>query len=406
MTEKFSPLSDRAPKRSTARNAFAFAEGSDHKFFKSLLLSSAFLLVFLCAQPKAFGQVTILHNFGDGTVINDGHYPSTGLVQASDGNFYGSGVITGTTKQPAVYQMTTASTVTLVKLFARNVVLPAFYPLLDYKGKLIGIAYTNGSVATLYALTESAKGTWSRTNWYTFSTSSAGIGPRGTPILGANGDLYGVTLYGGKNGGGTAYKVNPTTHSLTFFSNFPSRAPAANPVTSLLSAADGNFYGGTLASINSSGEIFKMTPAGKLSTFYTFTGTPGLNGPLIQGTDGNFYGATGNTLFKLTPGASFSVLHTFGLGTDGAGPGSVTQGSNGNLYGLCSVGGTAGYGTIFEISTDGSSYTVLHNFGDGSIQNDGQYPQDRLLLGGDKNFYGVTQSGGSAGYGTIFRVSP
>src|SRR6266481_1955196 len=177
MTERLSPLSDRALKRSTARNGFAFAEGSDHKLFKSLLLSLAFLLIFLCAQPKAFGQVTILHNFGDGTVINDGHYPSTGLVQASDGSFYGSGVITGTTKQPAVYQMTSAGTITLVKLFARNVVLPAFYPLLDYKGKLIGIAYTTGKVATLYALTESATGIWSRGNWYTFSTSSAGTDP-------------------------------------------------------------------------------------------------------------------------------------------------------------------------------------------------------------------------------------
>jgi uncharacterized repeat protein (TIGR03803 family) len=132
-----------------------------------------------------------------------------------------------------------------------------------------------------------------------------------------------------------------------------------------------------------------------------------MNGPLIEGSDGNFYGTEANSVFKLTPGGKFTVLHIFGKGKDGKGPaGAVAQGPNGNLYGMCFGGGTAGDGTIYEVSTDGFSYAVLHNFGDGSIPNDGQNPNENLLLGSDNNFYGTTSQGGSAGKGTIFKVSP
>jgi uncharacterized repeat protein (TIGR03803 family) len=177
----------------------------------------------------------------------------------------------------------------------------------------------------------------------------------------------------------------------------------------LLLATDGNFYGGTSVSANYSGTIFELTPSGTVSSFYTFAGDNGvsLDGPLIEGSDGNFYGTAGGFVFQLTPEATLTILHTFGQGTDGKGPiGAVAQGPNGNLYGLCYLGGTAGYGTIYEVSTDGSSYTVLHNFGDGSLPNDGQNPEASLVLGADNNFYGVTNFGGSAGKGTIFKVSP
>jgi uncharacterized repeat protein (TIGR03803 family) len=85
---------------------------------------------------------------------------------------------------------------------------------------------------------------------------------------------------------------------------------------------------------------------------------------------------------------------------------AVVQGPNGNLYGVALAGGTTNGGVLFEISTDGSSYTILHKFGDGSVPNDGIAPSGPLLVGSDKNLYGETSSGGTANQGIIFKFSP
>jgi uncharacterized repeat protein (TIGR03803 family) len=176
----------------------------------------------------------------------------------------------------------------------------------------------------------------------------------------------------------------------------------------LLLAADGNYYGGAAPSAPGSGEIFKMTPNGDVSTFYQFSGTESPASSLIQGSDGNFYGAGfgisgGLTfVFKLTTTGVLTVLHTFTT-ADTVG---VVQGPNGYLYGLTNVDGTAKKGTVYEVSTDGSTFNVLHNFGDGSVNNDGAYPLGILTVGTNSNLYGVTSGGGSAGDGTVFKISP
>jgi uncharacterized repeat protein (TIGR03803 family) len=149
--------------------------------------------------------------------------------------------------------------------------------------------------------------------------------------------------------------------------------------------------------------IFEMTPAGNVTIIYTFAS--GLSAPLIQGIDGNFYG-TNETVFKMTPDHVVTVLHTFGQGSDGASPNGVVQGPTGNLYGVTQTGGTANFGIVYEVSTDGSSYNILHNFGDGSISHDGHNPGCVLVVGLDNNLYGTTPLGGVGNRGTIFRISP
>jgi uncharacterized repeat protein (TIGR03803 family) len=128
--------------------------------------------------------------------------------------------------------------------------------------------------------------------------------------------------------------------------------------------------------------------------------------------NGNFYGTI--PVFESQDGYALSVgtsccgalIHSFGIG-DGINPiGALVQGPNGNLYGATTAGGTGGKGTIFEISTDGSVYKVLHDFGDGTVPNDGAIPNGGLILGQDGNLYGTTYEGGSAGLGTIFRITP
>ena len=113
--------------------------------------------------------------------------------------------------------------------------------------------------------------------------------------------------------------------------------------------------------------------------------------------------------YKMTTSGTVTILYSFGsssLPADGVEPStSLVQGADGNFYGMTAGGGTAYSGTIFKLTPLGQE-TILHNFGDGSVTNDGANPDFALTLASDGNFYGTTSGGGSAGSGVIFRISP
>jgi len=102
----------------------------------------------------------------------------------------------------------------------------------------------------------------------------------------------------------------------------------------------------------------------------------------------------------MTPGGTVTILHSFGDGTVGNDPqfyaGSLkiyqnlVQGPDGNFYSTSKFYGSAGLGTLFQITPQGTML-VLHSFGDGSVANDGNYPPGNLVLGSDGNFYGMTE---------------
>jgi uncharacterized repeat protein (TIGR03803 family) len=114
------------------------------------------------------------------------------------------------------------------------------------------------------------------------------------------------------------------------------------------------------------------------------------------------------TIFKIgTDGSAYNILHSFALLSDGGDPwfGSMTLNGS-TLYGMTYRGGSSGnngdgYGTIFKIGTDGSGYSVLHPFSDGS---DGAYPAGSLTLSGS-TLYGMTNGGGAYNKGVIFSLT-
>ncbi len=193
--------------------------------------------------------------------------------------------------------------------------------------------------------------------------------PDASLVQGPNGNLYGTATGGGTNNSGTVFEIT-TAGKLTTLYSFCSKAKCADgtfPQASLLLATNGNFYGttkyggfacniGTLGC----GTVFEITAAGKLTTLYTFCLKGGENcsdganpqAPLIQGTDGNFYGTTfsggnandGGTLFEITPAGHLTTLYSFCSKAgqncpDGAGPTGVIQGTDGKLYGTTAGGG-------------------------------------------------------------------
>jgi len=200
--------------------------------------------------------------------------------------------------------------------------------------------------------------------------------------------------------------------------------------TTLIQAADGNFYGVTQTSLDShsftqhpmGGTIFKLTASGKLTLLYTFQRNPTTGfydqgsypAALTEGSDGFLYGAAGNggptaasagTIFKISKsGTGFQVLETFCTTcVTGGFPNNLVAGTDGNMYGTTSAGGAfacqgLGCGVVFKLTPPGT-YTVLHSF---NGTTDTQVPLG-VIQASDGNLYGTT-SGTITG--TIFRVNP
>jgi uncharacterized repeat protein (TIGR03803 family) len=338
------------------------------------------LLVLAVTMAGVRGQgITLVHSFGDGSVPNDGSNVAGGLIQGSDGYFYGTAMTGGAIASAGiVYKVSPLGQVAVIHSFA------------------------DGSVA------------------------NDGRNPMGSLVQGTDGNFYGTTSSGGSASSGTIYKIT-AQGQVTILHSFGDGSVARDgisPKTGLTQGSDGNFYGTTsVGGATSSGTLFRITPAGGYTILHSF-GQAGVanDGQIpqsspIQGSDGNFYGTTTDggsagegVVYKITPQGALTILHSFGDGSvvnDGQNPAtSVVQASDGNLYGTTYNGGIVGAGTLFKITTKGV-LTILHQFEDGSVVNDGGAPAGGLALGRDGNFYGITQfGGGSFGVGVIFRSSP
>jgi uncharacterized repeat protein (TIGR03803 family) len=189
-------------------------------------------------------------------------------------------------------------------------------------------------------------------------------------------------------------------------------------------ADDSNFYGTTSAGgTYGYGTVFKMTPAGKLTTLYSFCLQSGCDdgetptASLVQGTNGNLYGTTsggganGNygTVFEITTTGKLTTLYSFcsvSSCNDGKNPrGGLIQGADGNFYGTTYGNSSNQRGSIFEI-TPGGAFTTLYTFCSLALCEDGTEPTADLVQAADGNFYGTASGGGPYGNeGTVFELT-
>jgi len=199
---------------------------------------------------------------------------------------------------------------------------------------------------------------------------------------------------------------------------------------SFAQGTDGNLYGTSLyGGTYGNGTVFEITPSGALITLYSFCGVFGCNdgaypcGGLVQGSDGNLYGATEfggtwaeGTIFKVNPDGTLTTIYSFcsqpGC-VDGMNPcGPLVHASDGNFYGTTVGGGNEpcdyGCGTVFKI-TERGVLTSIHRFCSENGCADGASPNSGLIQARDGNLYGTTFGGGTRctpGCGTIFRITP
>jgi len=291
------------------------------------------------------GAYSIIYSFGASPT--DGIGPVAGVIQASDGNFYGTTADGGA-------------------------------------NHCIQIPQTGGNCGTVFKLTPAGQ----ETVLYSFGGSvSDGVEPIGGLLQAKDGNFYGTTLTGGAGtcgpsalpyNCGTVFRITPTgvetvMHS---FATFPGDGIA--PQGTLIQASDGAFYGTTPSGGGGAGghdcggygcgTVFKMTSTGQLTIVYSFATSSNADGYgpapfLIQANDGNFYGTTGSgganggdlagTIFELTPSGTKTTLYSFGPPNEQpSNPlAGVIQGRDGAFYGVTNYSAldTGGSGTIFKL---------------------------------------------------------
>jgi uncharacterized repeat protein (TIGR03803 family) len=346
----------------------------------TLLLAGAVLT----AQAQTF---TSLHSF-QGVHGNDGAIPN-GLVQGTNGYLYGTTGSGGASDAGTVFKIS-----------------------------------TNGVETPLWSF-----------NVNTGSGDVDGEGNNAALALATNGSFYGTTEENsggcgvGEGSCGVVFKIT-TGGALTEIHNFCDDSVSGvcvdgiNPEATMIQASNGDLYGTTRnGGAYNQGSLFKITPAGVLTTIHSFCATvendycadgePPFSG-LVQGTDGNLYGTasfggTNNTgtIFKITQGGTFTTLHSIGTNGDlGQYPtGGLVQGANGNFYGTTFGGAGCGCNGTFFTMTPGGTVTTLYSFCTQSDCPDGTGPGG-IVLATDGNFYGLTTgSGGVTNSGTIFKIT-
>ena len=260
------------------------------------------------------------------------------------------------------------------------------------------------------------------TNLYNFTGGSDGANPYAALILSGN-ILYGTAYHGGSSGYGTVFAINTDGTGFTNLYSFTARSGAnltntdgANPRAGLMLSGN-TLYGTAIWGGRSSyGTVFAINTDGtSFTNLHNFTGGSDganpyaglvLSGNTLYGTANAGGSAQNGTVFKVnTDGTGFTILHSF-TGSDGANPYAGLILSGNTLYGAAPGGGISGRGTIFGVNTNGgTSFTNLYNFTalNNNTNSDGVGPVGLILSG--NTLYGTANGGGSLGLGTIFAVS-
>ncbi|PWU17419.1 MAG: hypothetical protein C5B50_11385 [Verrucomicrobia bacterium] len=316
--------------------------------------SNALGMVFRMSSDA--GTYSVLHTFTHAGA--DGRNPNT-LLQGTDGMLYGATYRGGTNGYGTLFKVSKQGTGYMVLW---HFAIRDIWTVAGFLQGSDGLLYGTTLAGTLFSIHTDGSG---YTVLHSFGAGLDGKGPSRALIQGADGWLYGMTTDGGAGGLGTIFKVNTNGDGYVVLRNFGLYASEGYAPVSLIQCSDGALYGATYrGGSGDSGALFRMN----------------------------------------TDGTGLSVLWSFSLASSNARylfERSV-QGADGAIYAATQGGGSSDNGTVFSIQTNGTGFSILHSFGDGS--SDGTQPFSPICQGSDGAFYGMAQYGGAMGLGTVFAI--
>jgi uncharacterized repeat protein (TIGR03803 family) len=391
-----------------------------------IVLITVSALMTVSAEAKGF---RLLYTFSGST---DGSGP-TYMVQASDGNFYGTTYSGGAYGYGTVFKIDNKGKEAVLYSFQGSADGSAPQGVvMDSIGNLWGTTQNGGTYGfgTLFKIAPDGHAVWHSFQGY----PGDGAGPVGPPILDQNGNLYGITMQGGNGscqigswqGCGVVYALDTFSGYVGIVHNFQGWPTDGAIPAALILGSKGGFFGttslgGTTNCTNNTpgcGIVFKISSTGKEVILHSFTGAShdgdSPTGLLVDA-QGNIYGTTvqggtwgGGEVYELPSHGKITKLYSFKGGSSGQNPiGSLVRDNIGNTYGTTEYGPThgcsgSGCGTIFKVSPKGK-HNLLFAFPDGA--QDGVVPTTGLMRTSSGVLYGVTQFGG-AGYGVAYEFVP
>jgi len=375
-------------------------------------LAIMLVLNLFAAQSVQAQTLTVLYNFAGSS---DGGDPYASLIRDAAGNLYSTVGYGGTSFAGGVFKVDTKGNESMLYSFTGGA--DGAYPISalvrDHAGNLYGTTTQGGSVGAgvVFKVDPSGK----ETVLHNFTGGSDGVDPVGGLLLDKAGNLYGTTSQGGTSKCGVLFKLSPQgketiLHTFTGAAN-DGKYPT---YTSPLMDAEGNLYGVTEEGGSAQGGVvYKLSKSHKFTILHSFAGgtNDGCNvlGKPFRDKYGSIYGTTSScgtsslgTVWKLTKNGEETLLHSFAGGTsDGEYPlAGVIEDTNGNLYGSTETGGSANLGTAYKVTQQGK-FTLLHSF----TGSDGKYLYGGFVRDSKNTLYGTAQNGGSIGYGTVWKIT-
>jgi uncharacterized repeat protein (TIGR03803 family) len=280
-----------------------------------------------------------------------------------------------------------------------EIIRPVGTPLITANGKLYGIASDGGTndSGTLFEFDLSEN---NLSLVFNFESSLTGEGPHKAPIQYDKYTLYGVTNYGGQFSQGVFYKYDMVSREFIPLHHFKYTETGCGPSSELVIAENGRIYGVTNnGGANGSGTIFEFNPADeslvKVFDLSQSTGT-GCSMHMLETEPGVLHGVMTydgdgwrGTLFKFDYNQyEFTVLHHFADATGGHPNSSFYKTQNGLLYGTTMYGGQHSNGVVYTFNPEANEYSVVYNFTQGDDV--GQGPLGNLIPDGEGSFYGIT----------------